>query len=101
MRVACGVAGVVAGLVLGMGCSDGARKPPPPPAGKAAVVDATELAKRVGTELALANAAAEAHADSVESKLRSVHPLSGSERRALTRDANREQIAKAKEELGL
>jgi hypothetical protein len=79
-----------------MGCSDGPETPPPPPAGKAAVVDATELAKRVGTELALANAAAEAHADSVESRLRSVHPLSGSERRALTRDANREQIAKAR-----
>jgi hypothetical protein len=59
-------------------------------------VDATELARRAGTELALASAAAEAHADSVGKKLRSVHPLSGSERRALTRDANREQIAKAR-----
>lgn len=84
------------GVGLGMGCSRGSEPPPPPPPGAPASVDAAELARRAGVELALASAAAEAYADSVDRKLRSVRPLSAAERRALTRDANREQIARAR-----
>lgn len=86
------------GMVLWMGCTrgpdQGGKAKGAPPA--VAAVDAAEVARRAATELALVQAAAVSHADSVARRLRSVRPLSRSETSALRRDVNREQIAQAR-----
>jgi hypothetical protein len=96
MRVGRFLTGGVIVLALVGGCSDHAERQQSTSAPPAAPRQPSDDGLLSARELAAADSAARMYSDSVAHRLRSIRRLSGKEIRALQRDVNRKQIAKAK-----